>query len=252
MSQMKNEILNKSLLQLGEWTWLRQPSDNDLQSDRLTMELDCLSTKKLCDYSNSDIYLAVSQEKGLRFTLPLAIRLIEDDILIECEFYEGDLLKAVLQVSPAYYQNNATDLIRVASVVSLTDNRRIMSEYDGNRDLRRLYEKWSDYQHSYWLRIITKDYAQPIDGVKKFIYHAVSDDISANVEFGDYIEYWKWPEQGELTVMLTTVIPFDILRNRIAQQWHPADRIGNSFVADCRTMEINHNQIDWICITLEV
>ena len=103
ISQMKNEILNKSLLELGEWTWLRQPSGDDLQSDRLTMELDCLSKKKLCDYSNSDIYLAVSQEKGLRFTLPLAIRLIEDDILIECEFYEGDLLKAVLQIPTTYY-----------------------------------------------------------------------------------------------------------------------------------------------------
>lgn len=94
---MKNDILNKSLLELGGWTWLRQLSGDDLQSD-LTMELDCLSKKKLCDYSNSDIYIAVSQEKGLRFTLPLAIRLIEDDILIECEFYPGDLLKAVLQI----------------------------------------------------------------------------------------------------------------------------------------------------------
>lgn len=248
---MKNDILNKSLLELGEWSWLRQPSDDDLQSDRLTMELDCLSKKKLCDYSNSDIYLAVSQEKGLRFTLPLAIRLIEDDILIECEFYEGDLLKAVLQVSPEYYQNNATDFIKVVSIVSLKDNRRIMSGYDGNRELRRLFEKWSDYRQSYWLRIFTKDCTQPIDSVKKFICHAVSDDISANVEFGDYTEYWKWPEQGELTAILTTVIPFDMLRNRIAQQWHPADRIGNSFVADCRTTGINYKEISWISIDLE-
>lgn len=247
---MKNDILNKSLLELEEWTWLRQPSGDDLQSDRLTMELDCLSKKKLCDYNNSDIYLAVSQEKGLRFTLPLAIRLIEDEILIECEFYEGDLLKAVLQVSPEYYQNNATDFIKVASIVSLTDNLRIMSEYDGNRELRRLFENWSDYRQSYWLRIITKDYAQPIDSVKKFICHAVSDDISTNVEFGDYIEYWKWPEQGELTVILTTVIPFDILRGRIAREWVAADRIGNSFVANSRMVEINHDQIDWISIDL--
>ena len=247
---MKNEILNKSLLELGEWTWLRQPSDDDLQSDRLTMELDCLSKKKVCDYRNSDIYLAVSQEKGLRFTLPLAIRLIEDDILIECEFYEGDLLKAVLQVSPEYYQNNATDFIKVASIVSLKDNRRIMSEYDGNRELRRLFENWSDYQQSYWLRIITKDYTQPIAGVKKFIYHAVSDDMSADVKFGDYTEYWKWPEQGTLLTMLTTIIPFDILRSRIAHEWVAADRIGNSFVANSRIVKINYNQIDWISIDL--
>lgn len=103
----------------------------------------------------------------------------------------------------------------------------------------------------YWLRVITKDYAQPIDGVKEFLCHAISDDISAEVEFGNYIEYWKMPEHGVLTVMLTTVIPFDILRDRIAQQWHPADRIGNSFVADSRTMEINCKHIFWFSIDLE-
>lgn len=180
----------------------------------------------------------------------MAIRLIEDDILIECEFYEGDLLKAVLQVSPEYYQNNATDFIKVASIVSLKDNRRIMSEYDGNRELRRLFENWSDYQQSYWLRIITKDYTQPIAGVKKFIYHAVSDDMSADVKFGYYTEYWKWPEQGTLLTMLTTIIPFDILRSRIAHEWVAADRIGNSFVANSRIVKINYNQIDWISIDL--
>lgn len=102
----------------------------------------------------------------------------------------------------------------------------------------------------YWLRIITKDYTQPIDGVKKFICNALSDDVSANVDFGDYIEYWKWPKQGGLTAMLTTVIPFDILRGRIAREWVAAGRIGNSFVADSRTMEINYDQIDWISIDL--
>ena len=187
MSQMKNEILNKSLLELGEWIWLRQPTGDDLQSD-LTMELDCLSRKKLCDYSDSDIYFAVSQEKGLRFTLPLAIRLIEDDILIECGFYPGDLLKAVLQIPTTYYQLNVDDFIKVASLISLKDNKRIMSDYYGNRELCRLYDLWDYYRKSYWLRIITKDYQQPIDDVKEFIYHVIEDDASADVEFSDYAQ----------------------------------------------------------------
>ena len=108
-----------------------------------------------------------------------------------------------------------------------------------------------ELKKKYWLRVITKDYAQPIDGVKEFLCYAISDDISANVEFGDYIEYWKMPKHGVLTVMFATVIPFDILRDHIAQQWYPADRIGNSFVADCRTMEIKCKQIFWISIDLE-
>lgn len=248
---MKNEILNKSLLELGEWTWLWQPSDDNLQSDRITMELDCLSKKKLCDYSNSDIYLAVSQEKGLRFTLPLAIRLIEDDILIECEFYSGDLLKAVLQIPTTYYQLNVDDFIKVASLISLKDNKRIMFDYHDNRELCRLYDLWGDYRKSYWVRIITNNYRLPIDDVKDFIYQTVGDDSSSEVDFSDYTRYWKSDNQGELTAMISTVIPFGVLRKRIAEQWTPADRIGNSFVANSRTMEINYKQISWISIGLE-
>lgn len=247
---MKNEILNKSLLELGEWIWHRQPTGDDLQSD-LTIELDCLSKKKLCDYSNSDIYLAVSQEKGLRFTLPLAIRLIEDDILIECEFYPGDLLKAVLQIPTTYYQLNVDDFIKVASLISLKDNKRIMSDYYGNRELCRLYDLWGYYRKSYWVRIITNNYRLPIDDVKDFLYQTVGDDSSSEVDFSDYTRYWKSDNQGELTAMISTVIPFGVLRKRIAEQWTPADRIGNSFVANSGTMEINCKQISWISIDLE-
>ena len=248
---MKNEILNKSLLELGEWTWLRQPSDDDLQSDRLTMELDCLSKKKVCDYRNSDIYLAVSQEKGLRFTLPLAIRLIEDDILIECEFYEGDLLKAVLQIPTTYYQLNVDDFIKVASLISLKDNKRIMSDYHGNRELRLLFDLWCDYRKSYRVRIITNNYRLPIDDVKEFLYQTVGDDSSSEVDFSDYTHYWKSDNQGEITAMISTVIPFDILRQRIAEQWTIADKIGNSFVVDSRMSKIFNKLIYWMSIDLD-
>ena len=251
MSQMKNEILNKSLLELEEWTWLRQPSDDKLQSDRLILELDGLSKKKLCDYSNSDIYLTVSQGKGLRFTLPLAIKLIEDDILIECEFYPGDLLKAVLQIPMTYYQLNVDDFIKVASLISLKDNKRIMSDYYGNSELRQLFDLWGNYRKSYWLRIITKDYQQPIDDVKEFIYHVIEDEASADVEFSDYVQYWKLDNTGELSAMISTVIPFDILRQRIAEQWTPADKIGNSFVVDSRLSKISNSLIYWMSIDID-
>lgn len=72
--------------------------------------------------------------------------------------------------------------------------------------------------------------------------------MSADVEFSDYVQYWKSDNQGEITAMLSTVIPFDILRKRIAEQWSPADKIGNSFVSDSRTSKIHCNTIYWISI----
>ena len=39
-----DEYLNKSLRELGAWSWLRELSE----MDRLTIELDRISKKKLC------------------------------------------------------------------------------------------------------------------------------------------------------------------------------------------------------------
>lgn len=104
----------------------------------------------------------------------------------------------------------------------------------------------------YWFRIITKDYQQPVDDVKEFIYHTIEDDQSSDVEFSEYIKCWKTDSQGELSAMVTTVIPFDILRKRIADQWSAADKIGASFVVDSRTAHINCNLIYWMSVDLDV
>ena len=207
-----DEYLNKSLRELGAWSWLRELSEMELNSDRLTIELDRISKKKLCPYTPSDIYLAVSQEKGLQYTLPMAVAILSDDLLIDCEFYPGDLLKAVLSVPTTYYQHHTEDFIRIASLVSLKTSQQVMYDYGGNRELRQLFDLWTDYRKSYWVRIITKDYQQPIDDIKDFIYRVIEDDMSADVEFSDYAQYWKSDNQGEITGLISTVIPFDILR----------------------------------------
>lgn len=204
------------------------------------------------DFTVSDLYLAVSQGKGLPYTLPLAVKYLTDDLLVECEFYPGDLLKSVLQIPSTYFQQHPEDFIKVAGLVASKDNKRIMSVYDGNRELRRLFDAWTDYKKIYWFRIITKDYRQPIDEVKEFIYHAIEDDQSFDVEFTEYIRYWKTDSQGELSAMVNTVIPFDILRKRIADQWSVADKIGSSFVVDSRTAHINCDIIYWMSVDLDV
>ncbi len=103
----------------------------------------------------------------------------------------------------------------------------------------------------YWFRIITKDYHQPIDGVKEFLSQTIKDDQSSDVEFTEYIRYWKIDSQGELSAMVTTVIPFDILRKRIADQWYASDKMGTSFVVDSRIGHINCPLIYWMSMDLD-
>lgn len=239
---------NKSLIELGEWRWEKEPSQAEISTDKLTLELNKISKKKLRDFTGFDLYLAVSQCKGLPYTLPMAVKHLTDDLLMECKFYPGDLLKAALQIPSTYFQQHSEDFIKVAGLVASKDNKRIMSVYDGNRELRRLFDAWTDYKKTYWFRIITKDYRQPIDVVKEFIYHTIEDDPSSDVEFTEYTRYWKTDSQGELSAIVNTVIPFDILRKRIADQWSAADKIGFSFIVDSRTTHINCDFIYWLSI----
>lgn len=59
----------------------------------------------------------------------------------------------------------------------------------------------------------------------------LKDDMSADVEFSDYVQYCKSDNQGEITALISTVIPFDILRKRIACK-DSADKIGNPLLLD--------------------
>lgn len=57
-----DEYLNKSLRELGAWSWLREPPEMELNSDRLTIELDRISKK---NYANilHQIYTSQSVKK---------------------------------------------------------------------------------------------------------------------------------------------------------------------------------------------
>lgn len=52
----------------------------------------------------------------------------------------------------------------------------------------------------------------------------------------------------EITALISSVIPFEILHKCIAEQWTSADKIGNSFVVDSRIFKIYCNFVCWISI----
>ena len=56
-----------------------------------------------------DLRLLISQEIGLEYIIPLAIEKLSTDILAEGDFYPGDLLKAVLSVTPVFWNTHKTE-----------------------------------------------------------------------------------------------------------------------------------------------
>nr|WP_294790923.1 contact-dependent growth inhibition system immunity protein [uncultured Mucilaginibacter sp.] len=65
-----------------------------------------LRKKKLIDFEIEDLRLMIGQNISLNYLLPLAIDVLNKDILAEGDFYPGDLLKNVLDVDESVWKVN--------------------------------------------------------------------------------------------------------------------------------------------------
>lgn len=62
-----------------------------------------LRSKPVGDFSVEDLRITIGQRSGLPFLVPLAIEVLENNILAEGDFYEGDLLKSVLSIDYSFW-----------------------------------------------------------------------------------------------------------------------------------------------------
>ena len=60
----------------------------------------------LADFDVEDLRIMIGQQISLRFLLPRAIAILEQNPLAEGDMYPGDLLHAVLRVDKSYWQTN--------------------------------------------------------------------------------------------------------------------------------------------------
>ncbi|MGD1958107.1 MAG: contact-dependent growth inhibition system immunity protein [Fulvivirga sp.] len=60
----------------------------------------------LNEYNTEDLRIMVGQHIGLDFLIPLAIERLSEDLFAEGDLYEGDLLRAVLNVKSEFWELN--------------------------------------------------------------------------------------------------------------------------------------------------
>jgi CDI immunity proteins len=65
-----------------------------------------LLTKPICEYSVEDFRLLIGQNTGLEHLIPIAMEILKGNLMAEGDFYEGDLLKAVLTSDKDFWLKN--------------------------------------------------------------------------------------------------------------------------------------------------
>lgn len=77
----------------------------------------------LRDLDAEDLRLLLAQQLGLDILIPRTLTLLEQDPLLEGDYYPGDVLVALLKVPSSYWSAKPAQLARVKQVIaSLVDN----------------------------------------------------------------------------------------------------------------------------------
>lgn len=90
---------SKSLEVLEKEIW-KEPTYNSY----LVITCHKLRKKPLKDFEIEDYRIMIGQNIGLKYLIPLAIEILEKDILAEGDLYEGDFLQSVLASDENYWK----------------------------------------------------------------------------------------------------------------------------------------------------
>ncbi len=112
-------------------------SKNHLNLDSgLIQRCEEASNKKLSELTPEDLRLLIGQSMGLKYTIPLALELLEKNPFISGELFIGDLLLAVLKTPTEFWKthielfNRMVDVASEVEIVYSTINDEILPLID--------------------------------------------------------------------------------------------------------------------------
>ncbi|RYM32155.1 hypothetical protein ERX46_15855 [Brumimicrobium glaciale] len=136
-SILEKNWMTKSLEALEKDYWGAPDSDS-----HLVKTCHQLRKKQLKDFETEDLRIMIGQNIGLPYLIPLAIEALQENILIEGDFYEGDLLKSVLTSDVDYWKDHNDKWIQVGVLfnknIELIKNKA--REYDTAREILKEFK----------------------------------------------------------------------------------------------------------------
>lgn len=103
---MEKNWRQKTLENLEKDIW---PALSPDEGSHLIKTCTSLRKKPLQEFSTEDLRIMIGQEIGIHFLMPLAIETLTKDLFAEGDLYEGDLLKAVLEIESTFWDDHKTE-----------------------------------------------------------------------------------------------------------------------------------------------
>jgi hypothetical protein len=110
----------KTLTELESEDWGRPNFDS-----HLVTTIHQLRHKPLEQFTVADLQIFIGQNMSLEYLLPIAIERLEDDPLVEGDYYCGDLLVAVLKIEPRFWSEHPELCRSTCKIVLRADARRM-------------------------------------------------------------------------------------------------------------------------------
>ena len=85
--------------------------------------------KPLSQLTMEEIRLLIGQKIGLKYLIPIAVRELEKNPLLETAFYEGDLLAQLLSLDRYDWADNLPELKKLTAIVN--ENKKAIADADG-------------------------------------------------------------------------------------------------------------------------
>ena len=123
--KLENNWRFKTLEHLEKDVW-----GPDTCGSKLTNTIHSLRKKVLNDFTIEDLRITIGQQEGLPYLVPLAIEVLKKDLFAEGDFYEGDLLKAVLTIDGKFWKENRQYWNTVASLIKIKKQQVNQMEID--------------------------------------------------------------------------------------------------------------------------
>ena len=138
--QMKFEInwRNKSLENLEKDFW----NEPEFPS-HLVITCYKLRKKQLNNFDIEDLRIMIGQNIGLNFLIPIAIEKLNQNILAEGDFYEGDLLKSVLTSETDYWKIEKENWLLICNLFKENESKLDYTFKDLFKSYR-IFEKIND------------------------------------------------------------------------------------------------------------
>ena len=64
---------------------------------------EALRKKRLCYFNEEDLRIMILQQQSLEYLVPMALEILEQNLLAKGDYYHGDLLEAVINVPRAFW-----------------------------------------------------------------------------------------------------------------------------------------------------